>query len=235
MKAGAYEAFRYWIGGSPVPPIEVLHKKAVVLAPGSFEHVDPTHGEIHERMLASAVQQLRRELGEKAPAPIGFFCLSAMPLTAADPPSGIPDLLKRIDVLLARGGDVLLFGGRELYNMTALVNRYTTEHIRFVVGLSLLIRVFEHRFIKLPGSLLEALSRLLAQNVRIYAYPMRARDLQQAIQSISASAWRWSDTNGWVSADQLHLSPPFGHLYDYVLASNFLVPMPIEVGLAADA
>jgi len=174
VRAGLAEAVCFSHGGSPAPPIEVLHKKAVVLAPGSFEHVDPTHGEIHERMLASAVQQLRRELGKKAPAPIGFFCLSAMPLTAADPPSGIPDLLKRIDALLARGGDVLLFGGRELYNMTALVNRYTTEHIRFVVGLSLLIRVFEHRFIKLPGSLLEALSRLLAQNVRIYAYPMRA-------------------------------------------------------------
>ena len=235
VRAGLAEAVCFSHGGSLAPPIEVLHKKAVVLAPGSFEHVDPTHGAIHERMLASAVQQLRRELGEKASAPTGFFCLSAMPLTAADPPSEIPDLLKRIDALLARGGDVLLFGGRELYNMTALVNRYTTEHVRFVVGLSLLVRVFEHRYIKLPGSLLEALTRLLAQNVRIYAYPMRARDLQQAMQSISATGWRWNDTKGWVSADQLHLSPPFGHLYDYVLASNFLVPMPIEAELAADA
>lgn len=121
-----------------MPAIEVLHKKAVVLSPGSFEHVDPTHGAIHERMLASAVQQLRRELGEKALAPIGLFCLSAMPLTATDPPSGIPGLLKRIDARLGRGGYVLLFGGRELYNMTALVNRYTTEHVRFVVGLSFL-------------------------------------------------------------------------------------------------
>jgi len=64
---------------------------------------------------------------------------------------------------------------------------------------------------------------------------MKARDHQQSMQSIPATGWRWSDTNGWVSADQLHLSPPFGHLYDYVLASNFLVPTPIEAGLAADA
>jgi hypothetical protein len=101
------------------------------------------------------------------------------------------------------------------------------------VGLSLLIRVWEYRYAKLAGSFLEALSRLLAQNVRIYAYPMRVRDLQQTIQSLSATDWRWTDTNGWVSASQLQPAPPLRHLYDYILASNFLVPMQIPAALTA--
>lgn len=235
VRAGLAEAVCFSHNGSPAAPIEVLHKKPVALAPGSFEHVDPAHGAIHEQLLAAAVQQLRGESDEKAPAPVGFFCLSAMPLTPEDPPPGIPDLMERIDGLLARGGDVLLFRERELYAMTALVNRYTTEHVRFVVGLSLLVRVFEYRYGKLPGSMLEALSRLLAQNVRIYAYPMRSRDLEESIRSISATSWQWTDTNGWVSASQLHLAPPLGHLYEYALASNFLVPMQIPAQLAADA
>jgi hypothetical protein len=186
-------------------------------------------------MLAAAVRQLRGELEEEARTPIGFFCLSAMPLRAGDAAPGIPELLGRIDALRARGGDVLLFREAELYSMTDLVNRYTRERVRFVVGLSLLIRVFEYRYIKLPGRMLEALSRLLAQNVRIYAYPMTSRDLQQSIQGISATGWQWTDTNGWVFASQLRLAPPLGHLYDYVLASNFLVPMQIPAALAADA
>jgi hypothetical protein len=231
--AGLAEAVCFPSSGPPAPPIEVLYKKAVVLAPGSFEHVDPTHAAIHERMLASGVQQLRGELDEKDPAPIGFFCLSGMPLLEADPPPGIPDLLKRIDALHACGGDALLFRERELYSMTALVNRYTKEHVRFVVGLSLLVRIWEYRYTKLAGSLLEGLSRLLAQNVRIYAYPMSSRDFQQTIQSISATHWQWTDTNGWVSARQLHPAPPLGHLYDYILASNFLVPMPIPAALTS--
>jgi hypothetical protein len=231
VRAGLAEAVCFSSSGSPEPPIEVLHKKAVVLAPGSFEHVDPTHAAIHERMLASAIQQLRGELDEKDPAPIGFFCLSAMPVTEIDPLPEIPDLLERIDALHTRGGAVLLFRDRELYSMTALVNRYTKEHVRFVVGLSLLVRLWEYRYTKLAGSFLEALSRLLAQNVRIYAYPMRSRDFQQSIQSISATRWQWTDTNGWVSARQLHPAPPLGHLYDYVLASNFLVPMQIPAAL----
>jgi hypothetical protein len=210
-----------------VPPIEVLHKKATVLAPGSFEHVDPAHAAIHNQLLASGIQQLRGELAEKDPAPVGFFCFSAMPLGEADPPPGISDLLARIDALHANCGDVILFRDRELYGMTALVNRYTKEPIRFVVGLSLLVRIWEYRYNHLPGSFLEALSRLLPQNVRLYAHPMTSKDLQQAIQSISAGRWQWTDTNGWVSARQLHPPPPLDHLYDYVLASNFLVPLEI--------
>jgi len=234
VHAGLAEAVCFLHTGSPAPPIEVLHKKAVVLAPGSFEHVDSTHAAIHERLLASGVQQLRGECNED-PAPIGFFCLSAVPLATTDPAPEIPGLLERIDALLARGGDVLLFRERELYHITDLVNRYTKDHVRFVIGLSLLIRVFEYRYSKLPGSMLEALSHLLAQNVRIYAYPMSSRDLQQAIQSISATGWQWTDRNGWVSADLLRLASPVGHLFNYVLASNFLVPMPIPAELTLGA
>jgi hypothetical protein len=232
--AGLAEAVCFLPSGRSEPPIEVLHKKAVVLAPGSFVHVDPAHATIHERMLSSAIEQLRGELDEKDPAPSGFFCLSAMALTTAEAPPGIPDLLERIEALRARGGAVLLFRDRELYSMTALVNRHTKEPVRFVVGLSLLVRVWAYRYATLAGSFLEALSRLFAQNVRIYAYPMSSRDLQQSMEGIPSSGWHWTDTNGWVSAQQLHPSPPLDHLYNYVLASNFLIPMQIPADLQAD-
>lgn len=235
VRAGLAEAVCFPSRGPLAPPIEVLHKKAVVLAPGSFEHSDPAHAAIHEEMLASGVRQLREELDEKDAAPIGFFCLSATPLIETDPPPEIPDLLKRMDVLHARGGDILLFRERELYYMTDFANRYTKEAVRFVVGLSLLIRVWEYRYKRLPGGFLEALSRLLAQNVRIYAYPMSSVDFEQSIQSISATGWQWTDTNGWVSARQLHPAPPLGHLYDYVVANDFLVPMQTPVEQTAGA
>lgn len=229
VRAGLAEAVCFLSSSSPAPPIEVLHKKNLVLAPGSFEHSDPAHAAIHEGMLISGIRQLGEELDPKESSPIGFFCLSAMPLFETDAPPEIPVLLDRIDALHACGGDVLLFRERELYSMTDLVNRYTRERVRFVVGLSLLVRVWEYRYTTLAGSFLEALSRLLARNVRIYAHPMRSTDLQQSVQNISAIGWHWTDTNGWVSAHELHPAPPVGHLYDYVLASNFLVPLRIPV------
>ena len=233
--AGLAEAVFFSSTGATAPPTELLYKKAVVLAPGYFGHVDPVHGQIHAQMLAAALQELRKELGETSSAPIGIFCLTAAPLSPEESAPEIPDLLRRIEALLAHGGNVLLFRERELYAMTALVNRYTKAPVRFVAGLSLLIRAFSDTYFNLEGSRLEALSRLFAQNVRIYAYPMTAVDLQESIKSLSPTGLEWSETNGWVSAQQLRLAPPLGHLYAYLLASNFLVPMQIPSALTAGA
>lgn len=176
-------------------------------------------------MLTSAIRELQEELGEVKTAPRGFFCLTLTPPDAKDPLPETSHLLRRIDALRSGGGDVLLTRQQELYTLTDFVNRYTREPVRFVVGLSVVIRAFEDRYSKLAGGFLEALSRLLARNVRIYAYPMTSKDLQQVIQTLSATGWEWEETNGWVSPRQLHPAQPLQHLYDYVLDSNFLIPM----------
>jgi hypothetical protein len=236
VHVGLAEAVFFSSKGTGVPPNEVLYKKPVVLAPGYFGHVDPSHGLIHARLLAAGVQELQQELrASNSSAPIGIFSLSAAPLTRDAPAPEIPDLLRRIDALLAQGGNVLLFRERQLYTMTALVNRYTNAPVRFVAGLSLLIRALTDPYFNLQGRRLEALSLLFAQNVRIYAYPMTVVDLQEAIKGLSLSGLEWSETDGWVSAKQLRVAPPLGHLYAYLLASNFLVPMQIPAGLTAGA
>ena len=105
-------------------------------------------------------------------------------------------MIRRIDALLASGGDVLLFRQRELYHMTALANRYTKAPVRFVSGLSQVIRAFEDLYGDLEGSHLETLGRLFAQNVRIYAYPMTAGELREWLNSVSTTGWEWNETNG---------------------------------------
>jgi hypothetical protein len=107
--------------------------------------------------------------------------------------------------------------------------------VRFVAGLSLIIRACEDIYGNLEGGLLEGLARLFARNVRIYAYPMTTTDLQERLEGVSARGWEWSDTNGLVSATQLRHTAPLGHLFDYLLASNFLVPMQVPASLKADA
>jgi hypothetical protein len=225
VRAGFAESVFFPAKGSPLPPTEVLHNKAVVLAPGYFGHTDSVHTHVHLRLLASATQELQGDLGETKSAPAGFFGLTVAPLVPEEPAPETPDLLRRIDSLLEAGGDVLLFRKPELYQMTALVNRHTQEPVRVVGGLSMMIRAFEDIYGNLEGRLLEALARLFAQNVRIYIYPMTAVDLREWLRSASVSGWEWSETNGWVSAEQLHRAPPLGHLFAYLLASGFLVPM----------
>jgi len=235
VSAGFAEAVFFPSQGPAVPPTEALYKKAVALAPGYFGHGDPSHSQVHMRLLASAIQELQKELGETKAAPAGFFCLTAAPLTTDEPVPEVPDLLHRIDALLSAGGDVLLFRQRELYHMKALVNRYTQAPVRFVAGLSLIIRAFEDIYGNLEGGFLEALASLFAQNVRIYAYPMPATELRERLKGLSATGWEWSEANGMVSAAQLRRAPPRGHLFAYLLASNFLVPIQAPASLKADA
>jgi hypothetical protein len=227
VRSGFAEAVVFPSKGSLVPPTEVLHKKAVVLAPGYFGHTDTVHSQVHLRLLASGIQELETELGEAPSATAGFFCLTVAPFRPDEPAPEIPDLLRRIDALLAAGGDVLLFRRPELFHMTALVNRHTNAPVRFVAGLSLAIRAFEDVYGNLEGRRLEALSRLFAQNVRVYIYPMTATDLREWLETVSIRGWEWDETNGWVSAAQLRRAPPLGHLFAYLLASNFLVPMRV--------
>ena len=232
---GFAEAVFFPAQGPAVPPTEALYKKALVLAPGFFGHGDPPHSQVHMRLLAAAIQELQKELGESKVAPAGLFCLTAAALIPGDPAPQVPDLLRRIDALLAAGGDVLLFRQSELYNMKTLVSRYTQAPVRFAIGLSLMIQALEGIYGNLEGRLLEALARLLAQNVRIYAYPMSSKELREKLQDLSASGWEWSETNGMVTADQVHHAPPLGLLFAYLLASNFLVPMQVPATLKADA
>jgi hypothetical protein len=227
VRAGLAEAVFFSSTGSAVPPTEVLYKKAVVLAPGYFGHTDSVHSQVHARLLASAIQELRQELGETKSAIAGFFCLTVAPFMPNEPAPEVPDLFGRIDALLSAGGDVLLFRQPELYQMTALVNRHTRAPVRFVVGLSLMIRASEDAYENLEGRRLEALARLFAQNVRIYVYPMTATDLREWLKNASSTGWDWTETNGLVSVSQLRHAPPFGHLFAYLLASNFLVPVRV--------
>jgi hypothetical protein len=233
VSGGFAEAAFFPAKGPAVPPTEALYKKAVVLAPGYFGHGDPSHSQVHMRLLAAAIEELQKELGETRAAPAGFFCLTAAPLTREELAPEIPDLLRRIDALLAAGGDVLLFRQGELYEMKTLVSRYTQAPVRFVVGLSLMIQAFEGIYGNLEGRLLEALARLFAQNVRIYAYPMSSTELRERLKGLPAGDWEWSETNGMVSATQVRRAPPLGHLFAYLLASNFLVPMQVPA-LKAD-
>jgi hypothetical protein len=228
VSAGLAEAVLF-SNTANVPPTEILYKNAVVLAPGYFGHTDSAHEQIHLQLLAAGEKELRQELGESGPAPIGIFSMSVASRGSEDARPEIPDLLRRINALLARGGRVLLFRERELYAMTSVVNRHTKAPVRFVVGLSLMVRAFLDTYSHLEGSRLEALSRLFAQNVRIYAYPMTTADLPEAIKVFSHTGLEWNETNGLVSAEQLRFAAPLGHLYEYLLGSNFLVPIHISV------
>jgi hypothetical protein len=156
-----------------------------------------------------------------------LFALTAdAPFDAGTVPD-VPTLLRRVDGLHGLGNAVLLFRQRELYRMTAFVNRFTDAAVRYAIGLPTLIRVFEHpHYYNLPGRIMEGLARLFAQNVQLHVYPTRAAALEERREALVTDGWELHETEGWVTADRLRPIPPLDHLYAYLLATNFIVATP---------
>jgi hypothetical protein len=212
-----------------LPFIEALHKRAVVLAPGIFEWPSLDHAQ----MMETALQALEREQSGLEDSRLGLFCVTIPPTLPEQPKPDLAALMQKMEALQGLGYGVLLVHEREIYQMSTTIQRFTALPIRFVVGISVLLRVFEDDYRHLDGSTLKALSLLFSQNVRIYAYPAPTRSVQEWIANLNATGWDWTDVEGVVFADSLKPPGPLRYLYEYLLASDFIVPVqPSQMTLA---
>jgi hypothetical protein len=218
---GLAEAIAFPTDGKIRPPDEVLYKKAVVLAPGAFDLVQYFHGELIQTTMAQIPQQ---DLAQSKGA-IGFFCLSGEGNPMTQSPLSAPEIVEHVQELHKLGSGVLVFRENELYKMCAFVNRFTKARIHFAVGLSITIWALQDRYKDLGGSLLEGLAKLFRENVRLSVFPMPEANLLQWEASGKMTGWKWTVTDGFVHAHELHPPEPLDHLYQYLLGCQFIVPM----------
>ncbi|HET7207945.1 MAG TPA: hypothetical protein VFI95_15320 [Terriglobales bacterium] len=225
LVAGGYaEAVVFPANNQFVPPNELLYKQALVLAPGRFDNVD----QLHANLVRDTLAQLPKEDVEESKGGLGLFCLSVGGGNGGRVEFSVKEIVEHVAALHELGYGVMLFRARELYAMSAYMNRYTKSRIHFAIGLTVLARVFEDRYKDLAGSLLEGIARLFTQNVRVYVYPMPAEDVQRRVKEARLSGWTWKETDGMVTADNLHPSGPLDSLYQYLLRSEFILPAKPE-------
>jgi len=206
-----------------IPFIEALHKKAVVIAPGEFERPSS----VHAGMMATALRNLEKEKELSDEVAVGLFCLTIPPNITLQSDREIATLLRKMQALHDLGYGVLVVHDREIYKMSAIIQRFTSQPIRFVVGISVLLRVFGDAYVNLGGSTLKAISLLFSQNVRIYPYPMATRTAREWIQRLNAYEWDWLEVQGTVPAASLKPPEPLRYLYEYLLASHFILPVEL--------
>lgn len=221
VTGGYAESVVFPADGVLLPPTDLLYKKAIVLAPGSFEMADP----LHHNLVQTTLAQLPADEVKESKGAIGLFSLSVAPAVEDHPVASTEHLLLQIANLQKLGEGVLLFRARELYKMTAFVTRYTKFPIHFAVGLSVLIRAMQDSYNDLPGRTLEGMARLFSQNVRLTVQPMPVEALQERFRSWKSGGWEVQPKDGWISAEDLAPPPPLGHLYKYLLGSGFVIPM----------
>jgi hypothetical protein len=218
VAGGFAEAVAFPVDGGLVPSNDLLHKRALVLAPGSFVGVSQL---LHVDLIQDTLAQLLEADLVESKGGLGLFCLS-MAGGSGDGNQTPKQIVEQTQALKRLGYGVLLFRAQELYTMSAYANRYTKSRIHFAIGLSALVRVLMDRYEDLPGTLLEGLARLFTQNVRLNVYPMPAEEIERQVKAAGLVGWRWRETDGMVSADNLHPSGPLDSLYQYLLSTGLI-------------
>ena len=135
------------------------------------------------------------------------------------------ELSARATEVLGQGFDVFLTVHPELYKISSLISSFTKEQVRFVIGISVLVKVLAGGYAELYGHVLEGLSRLFTKDVRVYVYPMALEVLRTKLALERFADWKISDTDGLLEADGIVPPPPLGHLYSYLLASGLIEPL----------
>ena len=219
---GIAQAVIFPADGKLTPPTEVLYKKAVVMAPGSFDATE----KFHEEMIEDTIAQLPKVELEQSKGAIGLFSLTCAPLGQEKPSLSTTAVVEHVAALRKLGSGVLVFRELELYKMSTFVNRFTKSRIHIACGLSLMVRAMHDTYKELAGSLLEGIARLFRLNVRLSVFPMSVTDLQEWLTSNSIKGWEWQENDGMVHASRLHPAKPLDHLYKYLIESEFIIPMP---------
>jgi len=221
LVAGGYaEAVLFPADNQLVPSNELLYKRVLVLAPGGFDSMSQLHANLVRDTLA---QMPKGELAETK-GRLGLFCFSVTGERREGTKIRLREIMNHVKTLQKLTYGVMLLRSRELYKMSAYVNRYTKSRIHFAIGLTVLLRVLDDRYRELPGTLLEGIARLFMQNVRVSVYPMAAEEVRRRVDLAGLTGWRWKEKDGMIAADDLYPPEPLDHLYRYLLSSKFIIP-----------
>ena len=211
-----------------VEPSDLLRRRPLLVERGRVVSAHKFQGD----MLRAAARQLRAEGLVLGRDPVSVLEMTirhaggALDLDVRHAGGALDlddtQILERVQQLAPMGA-VVVSDFPQTYLLVQYLRRHTLEPIRLVMGVATLAELLQDSYYnQLPGSLLEGLGRLLAENVKLYAYPMPAAVFREIVGDLSAVA---SPRSGLVSVDDVRPLPPLDHLYRYVRDAGWVVPL----------
>jgi hypothetical protein len=206
--------------GHAVEPSSVLRKRPMLVMRGSFSH--PEHFE--PGLFQAAKRQLLAEGSSFEREPATLFEMTIHPVNRVEAPA-VPEMLESIQQLTPRGS-VMASDYTENYMLSRYLRRYSTEPVRFILGVATAAKTLHEAFYQnLPGTLLEGLGRLLATNVKLYVVPMPRDAFDAALTGLPGNLTVKDSGSSLVTLDDLVPSVPLLHLLEYLRNSGRIVPL----------
>jgi hypothetical protein len=222
VRLGLAHAIVFRLNGEVVEPLDVFYKRPVVIERGSFRSARP----IFAQMLEYSAQQLAQETPGTGREPVALFEISIHNLLAKVTEDDA-ELIERIERLNELGQCVMISDFRENFQLTEYLIRFTKAPIRLVMGIATLVQLFQETYYEtLDGGIVEAMGRLIARNVRIYAFTMSAERFKRRLEAfdLDLSFWEYPET-GPVTVDNIVPKSHLQHLYIYLKEIKAFIPL----------
>jgi hypothetical protein len=223
LRLGMSHAIVFDSNTQVVEPSGALRKRPLIVLRGTVANA----GVFTPEILQASRKQLLAEGITNQLDPAVVLELSIHTIGRANESSG-SEMLTHVEQLSALG-TVFATDYAEAYHLVHHLRRHTTEPIRMIIGISLLMKVMQERFYEaLPGTLLEGLGRLLATNVTIWVVPMAAEQLLATLGGLPEGFVLTPSPDGLVSVDDVVPKPPIDQLYGYLRAAGRIVPLAVS-------
>jgi hypothetical protein len=180
---------------------DALFKQAVLIQRGTYRPVTNSNVEILRKVL----DQFKKHPLVAQQEPRVILEITMASLTETHGHIDDEDFLHRVDTLAALGQEVMVSNFRLFYQMKSFLRQYTDQAVGIVVGAQLLPKMFDEKFYeRLPGGILEGMSRLFDERTKVFVYPDKSDKLCQ-------------------TAATFHAPKNLAHLYQHLLANHSIL------------
>lgn len=205
VKRGMTGAVIFSPDGDVLQASDHIYKKKILLERGNFRPVT----RVNLEMLDDASRQFDPEgLGERDDDLVEIMEISLRNLLGSGDVD-YEDFLARVDILSSLGKTVMISNYAEFHRIAAFLRRNTKEKIGVVLGVGLLLEIFNEKYYQdLEGGILESFGRLFKNDLKLYVYPA----LNEADNSL-------------VTAANLKVPAHLRHLYVHLFENECIVPI----------
>lgn len=206
-------------------PMDILYKRPVVVVRSSLRQNNSSH---LQEIIDLACSQLSTETVDSKRGPLALVEISLNNVLASEG-FNHDEQLQIVEKLLGNSHGVMVSSFPETYLLAQYLNHFTNEPIRFAMGVSSLMQIFENRFYEnLEGGIVEALGRFLSQNVKIFIQAMPSHEVKAflAVSESESEFWQYP-TEGLVTCHDINLNTPTNHLFHYMMEKGILIGLPM--------
>jgi hypothetical protein len=165
VKQHLTEAVLFSSGGEVLHAGDALFRQPVLVQRGNFRPVTNSNVEILNKILS----QFKKDPCLKDLNPRVLFEITMNSLTDEKGGYDDEDFLHRVDTLAVLGHSVLVSNFQLFYQMKSYLRECTREPIGIVVSAGLLPKMFDPQYYqKLPGGILEGMSRLFYEKTKLF-------------------------------------------------------------------